>query len=243
METSGEMRRRLVALGHDVISCDLLPADDGGRIGRHIVGDVFETLDTLYATGWWPDAAIFHPTCTYLTISAEWAYGDPNYDRYPGVGYHQRVKAGTLVGALRRAAREEAVKDVYRLRAEKIRIKVFENPIGHLSKRIGRPTQIVQPYEFGDDASKATCLWVYEDSELLPPQMWLPLDPQRRVSGRLVGGVERWANQTDAGQNRLSPGVDRWKERSRTFPGIADALAQKVSVLTGYIDIQEGIFA
>lgn len=55
--------------------------------------------------------------------------------------------------------------------------------------------------------------------------MALPIDPAKRVSGRFVNGVERWANQTDSGQNRLSPGDDRWKDRSRTYPGIADAMA------------------
>src|SRR5262245_1633604 len=108
METSGALRRRLTAMGHDVISCDTLPAEDGAKAGRHIMGDVFDTLADLRQQGWWPDGAIFHPTCTYLTISAEWAYKDPDYDRYPGVGYHQRVKEDTLVGAARRAAREDA---------------------------------------------------------------------------------------------------------------------------------------
>ncbi len=134
METSGALRSRFLHLGHDVFSCDMLPAEDGGD-ADHIIGDVFEALDDLWAIGWWPELAIFHPTCTYLTNSAAWAFADPDFERYPGVGYHQRVQPGTLTG------------------------------------------------------------------------------------------VERWANQTDTGQNRLSPGADRWKERSRTYPGIADAIA------------------
>lgn len=202
-------------------------SDDGLPLGRHIVGDVFRTLDNMYSNDLWPSAAVFHPDCTYLTSSAEWAYGDGPY--------HQAVLPGTLVGAARRAAREEAVDQVLRLRALKIRTTVFENPVGHLSQRIGRPTQIVQPYEFGDDASKKTCLWVYEDGELVRPRHVLPLDPAKRVPGRLVRHfgvsarkVERWANQTDSGQNRLPPGTDRWKDRARTFPGIADALVRYV---------------
>ena len=243
METSGAFRGRFAAMGHDARSADLLPAEDDGA--GHIVGDVFEALDALRARGWWPDLAIFHPTCTYLTNSAAWAFNDPDYGRYPGVGYHQRVATGTLVGAERRKARALALNDVRRIMALPIRRKVIENPIGAISAAIRKPTQIIQPYEFGDDASKATCFWyVGADGEELP-DMRLPVYPAKRVAGRMVpraramgasdrangcangcagpAFIERWANQTDTGQNRLSPGGDRWKERSRTFPGIADA--------------------
>ena len=75
------------AHGHDVWTCDLLPAE-----GKHLQMDVWEAI----AKGW--DFAVLHPMCTYLTISAAWAYADPDFQKYPGVGYHQRVKPGTLVG-------------------------------------------------------------------------------------------------------------------------------------------------
>lgn len=227
METSGMTRRALLAQGVDAYSCDLLPAQD--VTDRHFVGDVFEVLDGLYGTGRWPVLGVFHPDCTYLTNSAAWAFNEPDYVRYPGVGYHQRVKPGTLVGKARHAARREAVDLVYRIRALKMRVKVIENPIGHLSQKLGRPTQIVQPYLFGDDASKATCLWVYEDGELLTPREWLPIISSKRCTGRLVKGVERWGNQTDSGQNSLSPGDDRWARRSDTYPGIATALAKRLA--------------
>lgn len=223
METSGELRRRFFAQGHDVISVDLLPAEDGGDIGRHIIGDVFNTLEQLSAEGWWPDLGIFHPDCTYLTNSAAWAFKDPDFNRYPGIGYHQRVRPGTLAGVARREAREAALGDVRRIMALPIRRRVIENPIGAIGTAIRKPDQIVQPYQFGDDASKATCLWL----DGLPP---LPVDPANRVAGRMVNGIERWANQTDTGQNRLSPGADRWKDRSRTLPGIADAIVQTYGV-------------
>lgn len=221
METSGELRRRFAAMGHDVVSIDTLPAEDDGA--GHIVGDVFDTLDRLWGAGWWPDLAIFHPTCTYLTGAAEWAFSDPDFVRYPGVGYHQRVKPGTLTGEARRQAREVALNDVRRILALRIARKVIENPVGAISRAIMKPTQIVQPYQFGDDASKATCLWLLDQDGNHLPQ--IPVDPAKRVAGRMVNGRERWANQTDTGQNRLSPGADRWKDRSRTFPGIADAIA------------------
>ena len=223
METSGALRRRFLHLGHDVFSCDMLPAEDGG-VG-HIVGDVFEALDDLRAIGWWPELAIFHPTCTYLTNAAAWAFADPDFERYLGAGYHQRVQPGTLTGADRRRARDAALNDVRKIMALPIRRKVIENPKGAIGTFIMKPTQVVQPYEFGDDASKATCLWMLGKDGQQDASMRLPIDPAKRVQGRIVNGVERWANQTDTGQNRLSPGADRWKERSRTYPGIADAIA------------------
>ena len=234
METSGALRHRFSDLGHDVRSADLLPSEDDGR--GHIVGDVFDVLDRMHDEGWWPDLAIFHPTCTYLTNSAAWAFNDPDFERYPGVGYHQRVKPGTLVGQARRLARALALEDVRRIIALPIKRKAIENPIGAISGWIRKPDQIVQPYDFGDDASKATCLWL---------DGLMPLRPTCRVLGRMVPRqlaigksdreagctgpefIERWSNQTDTGQNRLSPGDDRWKERSRTFPGIAQAMASQ----------------
>lgn len=211
METSGTLRRAFAGRGHNAWSCDLLPAEDDAS--HHIVGDVFDTLAVLGARGWVPDLAIFHPTCTYLTISAEWAYHDGPY--------HQKVKPGTLVGAARRAAREAAAADFMRIVRLKIPRKVIENPIGVMSTRFRKPDQIIQPHQFGHDASKATCLWL-EDDNLLP--LLLPTQP---VAPRYVDGRPRWANQTDSGQNRLSPSDDRWKNRARTYSGIADAMAEQ----------------
>lgn len=235
METSGALRRRFQARVHETYSCDLLPSEDDGEemafqdslpMGRHLVGDVFQTLDHLWANDLWPDLAIFHPDCTYLTNSAAWAFNDPDFEHYPGIGYHQRVKPGTLIGAARREAREEALDTARRIFALPIRRKVIENPIGAISTRLRRASQIIQPYEFGDDASKATCLWFIDQDGNPLPEMRLPLDPKKRVAGRIVDGRERWANQTDSGQNRLSPADDRWKDRARTYGGIADAMVE-----------------
>jgi len=218
MEFSGAVRRAFRERGHDAWSCDLLPAADGSPY--HIQGDVFELLDE----GW--DGAIFHPSCTYLTISAEWAYKEPDYERYPGVGYHQRVKPETLTGFAREEARHEAIKDFARLWECEIPRVVIENPAGVVSTRYTPYTQKIQPYDFGDDASKGTCLWI---------RGWPRLVPTRRVPGRMVEWprgsgkmVERWANQTDSNQNRLTPSEDRWAERSKTYPGIAAALAEQL---------------
>jgi hypothetical protein len=91
-----------------------------------------------------------------------------------------------------------------------------ENPVSVISSRIRKPDQIVQPHEYGHDASKATCLWLKD----------LPiLTPTQHVAPRVVNGRKRWGNQTDSGQNRLPPSADRWKIRSATFEGIAAAMA------------------
>lgn len=173
-------------------------------------------------SGWAWDLAIFHPTCTYLTCSAEWAYKDPDYEKYPGIGYHQKIKPGTLVGESRRMARQEAIEFVFRLRDSGIPRIAIENPIGVLSRVWRKPDQIIQPYEYGEDASKATCLWLYG----LPP-----LEPTIRFNGRMVTDprsgklVERWSNQTDSGQNKLGPSSDRWATRSVTYQGVANQMA------------------
>jgi hypothetical protein len=207
METSGAMRRAFQARNHWVISCDLLPADDAGAVNHHI-GDVFEILPDLIWDGWMPDLAIFHPTCTYLTGSAEWAYGDGPY--------HQKIRPATLVGAARRAARDRAVEEFRMLLELPVRRICVENPVGIVSTRIRPPDQTVHPWWFGDDASKATCLWLKN----LPK-----LDKITPVAPRMVNGRPRWGNQTDSGQNRLTPKPDRWKDRAKTYPGFAEACA------------------
>jgi len=98
----------------------------------------------------------------------------------------------------------------------------IENPVGAISTRIRKPDQIIQPYQFGDDASKRTCLWLKGLLKLVPTTI---------IPGRVVTvngkQVERWANQTDSGQNKLGPSEERWKLRSKTYQGIANAMAQQ----------------
>ena len=94
----------------------------------------------------------------------------------------------------------------------------LENPISIISSKIRKPDQVIQPHAFGHDASKKTCLWLKNLPPLRPPSM---------VQGMMVNGKIRWGNQTDSGQNKLPPSKDRWKIRSETFQGIADAMAQQ----------------
>jgi hypothetical protein len=205
-EYSGTVRNAFLDRGHDAWSCDLLPTE---QPGPHITGDVLKILHERW------DLAIFHPECTYLTIAAEWAYG-------PGP-YHQKVKPETLTGESRQQARREAIAFVKKLWTAPIGQIAIENPIGVLSREIGKPQQIIHPHQFGHDASKATCLWLKD----------LPcLKPTDQIAPRLVQGQDgkqrpRWGNQTDSGQNRLTPSADRWKARALTYSGVARAMAEQ----------------
>ena len=195
-EWSGRVRDAFIARGHQAWSCDLRPAP-----GPHLNCDVLTVLDR----GW--DLAIFHPDCTFLSSSAEWAYSDGPH--------HVRVKPDTLIGAARRLARQEALRFVFALRDAPIARIAIENPVGHLSRAWRHPDQILQPYNFGHDASKKTCLWLKN----LPT-----LNPTRYVQPRYVEGKPRWGNQTDSNQNKLSPGPLRALERGITYAGIAAAM-------------------
>lgn len=106
-------------------------------------------------------------------------------------------------------------------------LRSVENPIGRLSTLVRKPDQIIQPHQFGDDASKATCLWLHGLPKLRPSNP----HPGRVVEWPPGSGkqVRRWGNQTDSGQNKLGPSDDRWKIRSATYPGIAEAMAQQWS--------------
>lgn len=192
-ETSGVLRQAFRDRGHNAWSCDILPAQDG-RHGVHIIGDALQVLQTK---AW--DLVVLHPPCTYLCSS--------------GLHWNGRVPD-------RRAKTEDALTFALQCWAAAMHIPhvALENPIGCLSSRWRKPDQIIQPHWFGDDASKATCLWL----KGLPP-----LVPTQHVPPRMVGGKPRWSNQTNSGQNKLGPTPDRWRLRSRTYPGVAAAMAEQ----------------
>lgn len=195
-EYSGRVREAFRKLGHDAWSCDLLPAEDGSPY--HYQCDIRDVL----GLGW--DLMIAHPDCTYLCSS----------------GLHWNARGALVDGRPRQELTEEALDFVRLLMAAPIPRIAIENPIGCIGTRIRKADQIIQPYEFGEDASKATCLWL---------KGLTLLRPTRRVPGRIVTHngklVERWANQTDSGQNKLPPSADRWKNRARTYQGWADAMS------------------
>lgn len=182
-EYSGAVRQAFSAMGHDAWSCDLL---DTEIPGNHIVGDVIPLLDQ----GW--DLMVAHPPCTYLAVS----------------GMHW-----TSRGLRDPQLTEDALEFVQTLMGAPIPRIAIENPVSIISSRIRKPDQIIQPWWFGHDASKKTCLWL-KNLPLLTPTDRLPGDDKTRRG-----------NQTPSGQNKLGPSPDRWKHRSRTFPGVAAAMA------------------
>lgn len=190
-EYSGEVRDAFLRRGHDALSCDLLPTDVPGP---HYQGNVLDIIDRSW------DLLIAFPPCTYLCAS--------------GLHWNRRRPG--------RAQKTEAALDFVRqlLDAPVPRV-ALENPVGCISTRIRKYDQTIQPYDFGHDASKRTCLWL----------RGLPLlTPTKRIEPRIVDGRKRWANQTDSGQNRLTPHPDRWKERSKTYRGVAEAMAEQWGV-------------
>ena len=141
------------------------------------------------------DLMIAHPPCTYLSAS----------------GMHWTTR-----GLRDPKLTEDALDFVRLLLDAPIPRIAVENPVGAISRRIRPPDQYVHPYQFGDDASKKTGFWL----------KGLPiLVPTGRIPPRLIDGKERWGNQTDSGQNKLGPSEGRWKERSKTYPGLAAAMA------------------
>lgn len=155
------------------------------------------TGDVRDVTGDGWDLLIAHPPCTYLAAS--------------GLHWNARVPG-------RAEKTEDALDFVRFLLAAPIPHIAVENPVGCISTRIRPADQYIQPYQFGHDASKKTGLWLVN----LPP-----LVPTASVPPRLVDGKPRWSNQTDSGQNRLAPSPDRWKVRSETYEGIAQAFASQ----------------
>ena len=187
-EYSGVVRDAFLRAGHYALSCDLLPCESTAS-GDHYQGDVRDVLDH----GW--DLMIAHPPCTYLSVS----------------GMHW-----TRRGLRDPKLTEDALGFVRALMDAPIESIAIENPVSVISSRIRKPDQIVQPWQFGHDASKKTCLWLKN----------LPLlHATKIVEPRIINGRKRWGNQTDSGQNRLAPSADRWKIRSATYQGIADAMA------------------
>ena len=175
-EFSGIVRDAFSALGHDAMSCDLLPVE---QPGPHYQGSVLDLLGEN--VDFW-DLMIAHPPCTHLAVSgARW------------FKTKQKEQA-------------EALEFVRQLLDAPIPRIAIENPISVISTRIRKPDQIIQPWQFGHGEVKATCLWLKNLPLLVPTNI---------VEGR------------EPRVHHASPGPDRWKERSRTLPGIAKAMAEQ----------------
>jgi len=187
-EYSGTVRDAFRALGHDAVSCDLLPSD---APGPHYQGDVSDII----ANGW--DLMIAHPPCTYMTNSGvTWLHKDPS--RWEKLNEAAQFFSMLLNAPIPRIA--------------------IENPIMHkyAKERIGgiKQTQVIQPWMFGHMEQKATCLWLKGLQSLTPTNnvkeqmLKLPARERQRL-------------------HYLPPSADRWKIRSTTYQGIADAMAEQ----------------
>ena len=184
-EYSGRVRDAFRSKGHDALSCDLLPADNGGP---HYQGDVRDLL-----TDHW-DLLIGFPPCTYLAAS----------------GMHWTTR-----GLRDPQLTEDALAFVQLLLNAPVDKIALENPVGCISTRIRKPDQYIQPWQFGHPHSKKTCLWLKN----------LPTLTHTNVLTVPESG--KWDNQTKSGQNKLPPSADRWKIRSMTYQGVADAMADQ----------------
>lgn len=182
--------------GHEAYSCDIQECS-GGHPEWHIQDDVLKYLDENW------DLIIAHPPCTYLTVAANKYYNSEKY----GAKAVERQKA-----------REKAV-DFFMhfttLNCEKVAI---ENPIGVMSTRYKKPTQIIQPYQFGHAERKATCLWL-KGLPLLKPTNIVEPDIIKHKSGRTDSRLHF--------ETLKLPREERARLRSKTFQGIAEAIAEQ----------------
>ena len=197
-ETSGIVRNAFLAVGCDAWSCDLLPSDD--RSNRHITGDIREVMQ-----GRWDLMAVMHPPCTRLCNSGvRWLTRPPRGRSLPEM-WQELDDGAALFSALWNATH--------------IPCRAIENPVmhRHAKARITNyrpPAQTVQPWQFGtedtgpDNERKRTCFWLHN----LPPL---------RPTGTLDGRTAR------ASVHHASPGPERWKLRSKFFPGLAAAMADQ----------------
>lgn len=190
-EFSGTVRDAFRALGHDAVSCDLLPSE---RPGPHVQGDVLTLLDD----GW--DLMIAHPPCTHLAVSgARW-----------------------FVDKVQEQA--DALDFVRALMAAPIPRICIENPVSVISSRIRKPDQIIQPWQFGHAETKTTCLWLTGLSPLSPAEIVEP-DYMRRADGSYYRDKKGKRYSRVHFMSGRKDHESRRRERSRTYTGIAAAMA------------------
>ena len=196
-EESQAVTKELRTLGHEAFSCDILECS-GGHPEWHLQQDVIELLNQKW------DMIIAFPPCTYLTVTGNRWF---NIERYGD----KAIK--------RHADREKAI-DFFMMFAnadcEKIAI---ENPVGVMSSKWRKPDQIINPYQFGDAFEKKTCLWLKGLPKLKPTNI---VQPPKRTEFKSGKTMPAW--YADAWK---LPKEERAKLRSKTFPGIAKAMAEQ----------------
>lgn len=212
-EESQAVTKELRRLGHEAYSCDLLECS-GGHPEWHIQDDVlpllngncrFKTADGKWHTNssrW--DMIIAFPPCTYLTVTGNRWF---NIERY-GERAVQRYKD-----------REDAIKFFMAFANADCKRIAIENPIGVMSTEYRKPNQVIHPYMFGDPARKATCLWLKGLENLNATNI---VEPEIIKYKNGKGTDNPWH------MNTMSlPPAERARARSKTFPGIAKAMAEQ----------------
>lgn len=204
-EESQAITKEFRKLGHEAYSCDILPCS-GGHPEWHIQGDALKEANSGNY-----DLMIAHPPCTYLAVSgARWMYnkdGSVNQDRLD--------------------KQKEALYFVKQLMDAPIKHIAIENPVSVISSQIRKPNDIVHPYHFGDKATKTTCLWTKNLPKLSHTDVvekgdffeWTDKNGKKKRQAR-------W--YMDALSKAKTP-EERRTLRSKTFPGMAKAIATQYS--------------
>lgn len=225
-EESQAVCKEFRKLGHNAYSCDLLPCS-GGHPEWHFNHDVLEVIEkkggllqtgeTCFIDGDW-DLMVAHPPCTYLAVSgAKWYYHPDDKDlpieeRRPHPKFPNRAQD-----------REEAIEFFVKLANADIPYIAIENPVGVINTQWRRPDQVVQPYHFGDSASKKTCLWLknlphLEYTDVVDPGEYIEFSSGKRIP--------KWYSD---GFTKTKSAEERRTWRSKTFLGFAKALATQWS--------------
>ncbi len=201
-ENSQTVTKAFRAKGHKAYSCDILPTS--GREDWHIQGDALEVINN----GW--DLIIAHPPCTYLSCVGNRYFNEERY------GEKARE---------RKRLREEGFKFFMEFENANCKKVCIENPMGYVNTHWRKPDQVIHPYYFGDPYLKRTCLWL----KGLPKLTWTcnSLYGERTKKPEPVyirdnGTPVHWCESLIT-----LPGEERQKVRSKTFPRIAQAMANQ----------------
>ena len=223
-EESQAVTKQLRKLGHNAYSCDLLPCS-GGHPEWHFNMDVFKVISAkggIVQNGkkislrrnW--DMMIAHPPCTYLAVSgAQWYYHPedkhlPVSDRRPHPKYPNRSKD-----------KDEAISFFMALANSPIEKIAIENPIGIISSVWRKPDQVVHPFMFGDEARKTTCLWLKNLPLLVPTKI---VGEGERIYFKSGKSQPKWYSDAFV---KAKSHEERRTLRSKTFPGMAKAMAKQ----------------
>ncbi len=205
-EESQEVCKAFRAKGHEAYSCDILECS-GGHPEWHLQMDVFKAFDLIE-----PELFVVFPPCTHLSGA-----GAPSW----------KIKQAD-------GRQDKAINFVLELACLPCKYIAIENPTGILSTKWEKPTQIINPFQFGDPYKKRTCLWLKGLPKLTPTNIVEPLYHYTSNStrgGLLKDGTRKKSNLP------IRKAWDNSNERSKTFPGIAKAMADTWCVDLGFTNI------